>query len=104
MTEKESNSFYESISNIDNWNDTRLGIFTYAIATGAWYEIQVINANFIDDESHPRCRLYFVTITYNEHGVEQTFERELLHDGLVDDCMKSAYKDCSENVHVNGLQ
>ena len=104
MMEKESNNFYELISNINNWNDHRMGLFTYYISDNAWYEIQVVRAIFIDNESHPICKLYFAALTYNENGDAQTFERELLHEGLVDDCIKSAYKDCSENVHVNGLQ
>lgn len=104
MTEKESNNLYEKISHINNWNDTRLGIFSYNISSTAWYEIQVIYADFTDAESHPRCKLYFVGFGYNKKDRIESFERTFLYKGLLNDCMKAAYKDCSENIHVNGLQ
>lgn len=104
MIEKESNNLYERISTIDNWNDTGLGIFMYPISTGAWYEIQVITADFTDDGPRPRSKLYFVGFVYNNEGEKTSFERTFLYKGFIEDCMKEAYKDCSENVHINGLQ
>ena len=104
MTEKESNNLYERISTIDNWNDTGLGIFMYPIATGAWYEIQVITADFIDDGPRPVFKLYSVGFTFNDEGEKLEFERTYLYKGFLEDCMKEADKDCSGNVHINGLQ
>lgn len=91
MTEKESNNLYERISNINNWNDTRLGIITYYISTGAWYEIQVINADFTDDGPRPKFKLYFVEFTFNNEGEKLAFERHFLYKGFLEDCIKEAY-------------
>lgn len=104
MTEKESNNLYKSMLNILNWDDPKLGLFTYIISPNDWYEIQVTYADFTDGKSHPKCKLYFVGFSRNKDGRVESFERKFLCKGFLTDCMNAAYNDYSENEQVIGLQ
>ena len=84
------------MNKLENWNEKTRGLYRYVICTGACYEIHIVHWCHKTDILTAKARLYIVGDWRDKDGTN-LFERELLLENTVQECLEYAVKDNAEN-------
>lgn len=86
----------ESLKDFNKWNEVTKGLYRYAIAAGACYEIHILYHAKDTDILTAKASAYVVGDWHSESG--DFFEREcLLSEQPVFECVRKAVEDYKEN-------
>lgn len=86
------------MNNFENWKEVTLGLYRYAIAPGACYEIHIIYWDKSTNIKTAKANLFIVGDWRNNKSGQQTVEREeLLHEQPVFECIEASMKDQKDN-------
>lgn len=83
------------ISDFKNWIRTAKGLYEYGIDSNVWYEIHIMYHDKATDILTSNASLYIVgEWTNDKKDQEKTFfERKLLLNGTLAECLEKAEKD-----------
>lgn len=81
---------------LENWTEITKGIYRYVISAGCCYEIHIMNHTKDTDILTANASLYIVGDWTTANGHYSYFERELLLNGSVMECLEKAVEEEKE--------
>lgn len=84
------------MSNLENWTEVTKGLYRYVVAASCCYEIHIMYHDKNTDILTANASLYIVGDWTNINDNNKFFERELLLNGPLMECLEKAVKDEEE--------
>ena len=81
---------------LENWTEVTIGLYRYVISAGCCYEIHIMYHAKDTDILTANASLYIVGDWTSVDNDSKFFERELLLNGLLIDCLEKAVEDEEE--------
>lgn len=76
------------MENLINWTEVVKGIYVFHVTPKVWYEIHIEHQIMRDEVGNAKATLYIVGEWYSLTEHKNAFDREMIHKGTINECLK----------------